>query len=118
MPKSTKEEKYRWIKPILNKEISIKQMTRVCPFSERSLKYWLTSFRKFSFDGLENKSRRPKTNPNETPIRVKERIVELRKDKNQCAKKISWDLIDIWGRQCQKILLMFDCMTLMFRVTI
>ncbi len=36
MPKSTSEEKYRWIKPILNKEISIKQLTKVCPFSERA----------------------------------------------------------------------------------
>jgi len=41
MPKSTKEEKFRWIKPILDKEISIKDMVKVCPFSERSLKYWL-----------------------------------------------------------------------------
>jgi len=26
MPNSTKEEKYRWIKPILDKEITIKNM--------------------------------------------------------------------------------------------
>lgn len=44
MPKSTKEEKFRWIKPILDKEISIKNMVKVCPFSERSLKYWLAAF--------------------------------------------------------------------------
>lgn len=94
MPKSTKEEKYRWIKPILDKEISIKNMTKVCPFSERALKYWLAKFRELGAEGLENKSRRPKTNPNETLIRIKERIIELRKDKNQCAKKISWDLQD------------------------
>ncbi len=94
MPKSTKEEKYRWIKPILDKEISIKDMAKVCPFSERALKYWLAAFKEFGIDGLENKSRRPKTNPNETPIRIKERIIELRKDKKQCAKKIGWDLQD------------------------
>jgi len=108
MPKSTKEEKYRWIKPILNQEISIKQMTKVCPFSERSLKYWLASFRELGFDGLENRSRRPKTNSNETSIRIKERIIELRKDKNQCAKKISWDLeeegINIHFQTIQKII--------------
>ncbi|MCX6712644.1 MAG: integrase core domain-containing protein [Candidatus Vogelbacteria bacterium] len=94
MPKSTKEEKYRWIKPILNKEISIKGMAKVCPFSERSLKYWLANFRKFGINGLENQSRRPKTNANETPIRIKERIIELRLDKKQCALKIMWDLRD------------------------
>src|SRR3989344_2729066 len=94
MPHSTKQEKFRWIKPILDKEISTKDMVRVCPFSERSLKYWLAAFKEFGIDGLENKPRRPKTNPNETPIRIKERIVELRKDKKQCALKIMWDLED------------------------
>lgn len=108
MPKSTKEEKFRWIKPILNKEISIKNMVKVCPFSARSLKYWLASFRKYGLDGLENKSRRPKTNPKETPIRIKERIIELRKGKKQCALKMHWDLaeegIDIHYQTIQKII--------------
>lgn len=108
MPKSTKEEKYRWIKPILDKEISIKDMAKVCPFSERSLKNWLAAFRKFGMEGLENKSTRPKSNPNETPIRIKERIIEIRKDKNQCAKKIMWDLeeegVKIHFQTIQKII--------------
>jgi len=94
MPNSTKEEKFRWIKPILDKEISIKDMAKVCPFSMRSLKYWIADFKEFGMEGLENKSRRPKSNPNETPIRIKERIIELRRDKNQCAKKIGWDMED------------------------
>ncbi len=94
MPKSTKEEKFRWIKPILDKEISIKNMVKVCPFSERSLKYWLASFKKYGFEGLENKSTRPKTNPQETPIRTKERIIELRKKNRQCSLKLMWDLKD------------------------
>ena len=92
MPKSTKEEKFRWIKPILDKDATIKEMVRVCPFSERSLKYWLANYRKYGMDGLENKSTRPKTNPNETPIRVKERIVELRKENNLCSMKLLWKL--------------------------
>lgn len=94
MPKSTKEEKFRWIKPILDKEISIKNMAKVCPFSERSIKYWLSNFRKYGFEGLDNKSTRPKTNPNETSIRIKERVIELRREKKQCALKIMWDLQD------------------------
>ena len=94
MPKTTSEERYRWIKPILNKEITIKNMVKVCPFSERSLKYWLSRYRKHGMKGLENKSRRPKTNPNETPIRIKERVIELRKDKKECAKKLAWHLED------------------------
>ena len=92
MPNNKQEERFRWIKPILNKEISIKQMSRVCPFSERSLKYWLASYRQYGMGGLKDKSKRPKTQPNETPIRIKERIVELRKETNLCAEKIYYKL--------------------------
>lgn len=92
MPQSTKEEKYRWIKPILNGEIAIKNMVKVCPFSERALKYWLANYRQFGMGGLENKSTRPKTNPNETPIRIKEMIIELRKNTRRCALKLKWRL--------------------------
>jgi len=108
MPKSTKEEKFRWLKPVLDEDISIKNMSKVCPFSERSLKYWLAGFRKDGFEGLENKSTRPKTNPEETPIRIKEKIIELRKRKKQCSRKIQWDLaeegINIHYQTIQKII--------------
>jgi len=67
MPNSTQEEKYRWIKPILDDQTTIRDMTRVCPFSERALKYWLADFRKYGLTGLQNKSTRPKTHPRETP---------------------------------------------------
>lgn len=92
MPKSTKEEKYRWVKPILNKEITIKQMVDICPFSERALKYWLANFRLNGMTGLENKSTRPKSQPNETPIRIKERVIELRNETKLCAKKLNYKL--------------------------
>ncbi len=92
MPKSTKEEKFRWIKPILAKEITIKQMAKICPFSERSLKYWLFSFKKHEFDGLENKSTRPKSHPNETPIRIKNKILDLRQETRLSAIKLKWTL--------------------------
>jgi transposase InsO family protein len=94
MPKSTKEEKYRWIKSILDKDITIKSMVKVCPFSERALKYWLVNYRKNGMDGLCNKSTRPKGHPRETPIRIKERVIELRKEKKRCALKLQWDLED------------------------
>jgi transposase InsO family protein len=92
MPKSTREEKYRWIKPILDKEITIKQMAKVCPFSERALKYWLANFKLGGMAGLENKSTRPRSQPNETPIRIKERIIELRNKTKLCAKKLNYKL--------------------------
>jgi transposase InsO family protein len=92
MPKSTKEEKYRWIKPILDKEITIKQMARMCPFSERALKYWLANYRLHGITGLANKSTKPLSQPNETPIRIKERIIELRNETKLCAKKLNYKL--------------------------
>ena len=61
MPNSTQEEKYRWIKPILEGEITIKDMARVCPFSERAIKYWLAAFGKQGTAGLQNQSTRPKS---------------------------------------------------------
>jgi transposase InsO family protein len=92
MPKSTCEEKMRWIKPILDRDITIKQMTLVCPFSERSLKYWLSGFRRSGLAGLENRSTRPKSQPLETPIRIKERIIELRQRTKLCAQKLNYKL--------------------------
>lgn len=99
MPQSTQEEKYRWIKPILDNEISIKHMAKACPFSERSLKYWLAKYRRQGMAGLDNKSTRPKSNPHETPIRIKEYIIELRKETRLCAQKLHWRL----GKQGIKI---------------
>ena len=92
MPKSTQEEKLRWIRPILAKELTIKQMSGISPFSERTLKYWLANFRQSGEAGLENKSTRPKSQPGELPIRIKERIIELRKKTKLCAKKLNYQL--------------------------
>ena len=108
MPKSTKEEKFRWIKLVLDGEITIKNMVKVCPFSERALKYWLANFSKHGLVGLQNKTTRPRTHLRETPIRIKERIIELRKEKKQCSRKIQWDLqeegINIHYQTIQKII--------------
>jgi transposase InsO family protein len=108
MPKSTMEEKYRWIKPILDKEISIKQMAKVAPFSERTIKYWLAKYRATGTAGLVNRSRRPKSHPRETPIRVKEQIIELRRKSGLCAQKLGYKLrktgIDINVRTIGKII--------------
>ena len=92
MPNSTAEEKYRWIKPILDGNISIKDMSQVCPFSERAIKYWLAHFREDGLPGLDNQSTRPKFHPQETPIRIKERIIELRNKHKKCAFKLADDL--------------------------
>ena len=92
MPKTIKEERLRWILPIYNKEIKLVDAVKVCSHSQRSLERWLAEYRKYGEAGLEPKSTRPKSNPNETPIRIKERIIEMRKETKLCALKLKWRL--------------------------
>jgi len=37
MPKTIKEGRLRWVLPIYNKEIKLKDVAKVCPYSQRSL---------------------------------------------------------------------------------
>ena len=92
MSKDIKEERIRWIKPIIEKELKIVDIAKVCPYSERSIKRWLAVYRKYGEAGLEPKSTQPKTQPNETPIRIKEEVIALRKQTGLCAKKLHWRL--------------------------
>ena len=95
MPNSTQEEKLRWLTPILEKRMKIKDLASVCPFSERSIKYWLKQYQRGGFEALKNKSTRPMCQSGETPISIKGRILEIRNEKNdECALKIKWDLED------------------------
>ena len=73
MPKNIKEERLRWILPIINKETRLVDMAEFCPHGKRILKRWRAAYRKYGEAGLEPKSTRPKTNPKETPIRIKAR---------------------------------------------
>jgi transposase InsO family protein len=92
MPKTIKEERLRWILPIYHKEISLVDVSKVCPYSKRSLERWLSLYREYGEDGLIPKSTRPRTSPNETSIRIKERVIELRKETKLCALKLKWKL--------------------------
>jgi len=92
MPETIKEERLRWVLPIVNKEIKLVDAAKLCPHSRRSLERWVAAYRKHGEAGLEPQSTRPKTQPNETPIRVKERIIELRKETDLCAQKLKWRL--------------------------
>lgn len=108
MPTTIKEERLRWVLPISNKDIKLKDAAKVCPHSQRSMERWLSAYKRYSEAGLEPRSTRPKTNPKETPIRIKERIIELRKDKKICALKLKWQLekegISIHKNTIQKII--------------
>jgi len=92
MAKTIKEERLRWVLPIINKEMRLVDIAKICPYGKRSLERWLALFKRYGEVGLEPKSTEPKTQPNETPIRIKERIIELRKKTRKCALKLKWKL--------------------------
>lgn len=94
MPKNIIEERLRWIQPILDKKVTVRQMAEVSPFGERTLKRWIGRYKTGGAAALEPASRRPKSNPKETPIRVKERVLELRQEESLCALKLKWELAD------------------------
>jgi transposase len=92
MPNNEVEERMRWLLPILAGELSIEQVAKVCPFSERTIKYWLANYRKHGPPGLKNKDRTPHTCPWATPQETKEKILELRNTYHIGGKKIFWKM--------------------------
>jgi transposase InsO family protein len=108
MTKTIKEERLRWILPIIRKEVKLVNVAKVCPHGKRSLERWVAIYKIGGEDALEPQSTEPKTQPNETPIWIKERIINIRKHTKKCALKIHWQLqkegIEIDERTVGKIL--------------
>lgn len=92
MSKTIKEERLRWILPIINKEMRLVDVSKICPYSKRSLERWCWAYRKGGKESLAPKTTIPKTSPNETPIWIKETIIKKRKETKLCAQKIHWRL--------------------------
>jgi transposase InsO family protein len=92
MATTTKEERLRWVLPIIHKEITLVDMAKVCPYGKRSLERWVATYKERGEQGLEPKSTEPKKYRIETPIRLKERVFEVRKKTKKCALKIHWQL--------------------------
>ena len=92
MAKTIKEERLRWVLPIVHKEVRIKDVAQVFPHGTRTLERWVASYKKYGEVGLEPKSTARKTQEHETPIRIKEHIIELRKRTKKCALKLHWQM--------------------------
>ena len=92
MAKTIKEERLRWVLPIINKEARMVDAAKMCPYGKRSLERWVSEYRKYGEAGLEPKSTEPKAYRVETPIWLKERIISIRKKTKKCALKIHWQL--------------------------
>jgi len=92
MPESIQEERLRWVLPVINREIKLKDMVKVCPHSRQTLIRWCGAYRQGGEAALVPTSTKPKTQPNETPIRIKEEVIVLRKETGLCAQKLHWRL--------------------------
>jgi len=92
LPNNALEERLRWVLPIVRKEIKLVDVTKVFPSGKRTLERWVANYRKGGEDALMPRSTRPLSQPHETPIRTKERIIELRKKTKLCAKKLNYKL--------------------------
>lgn len=92
MSKTIKEERLRWVLPVVNKEIKLVDAAKVCPYGKRSLERWLAAYKRGGGKTLEPQSTRPRSHPKETPIYIKERVIELRNQTRLCALKLKWKL--------------------------
>jgi len=92
LPNSALEERLRWILPIVNQQIRLADAAKVFPGGKRTLERWVAAYRQAGAAGLMPRSTRPRGQPNETPIRIKERIIELRQETKLCAKKLNYKL--------------------------
>ncbi|MFH0892511.1 MAG: integrase core domain-containing protein [Candidatus Falkowbacteria bacterium] len=108
LPESPLEERLRWVLPIINKEVRLIDAAKLFTGGKRTLERWVSDYRKNGEEGLMPKSTRPGSQPNETPIRIKERIIELRKKTKLCAEKLNYRIkkegIDIHERTIGKII--------------
>lgn len=82
----------RWVLPIVKKEVKLVDVAKVCPHGKRSLERWVSAYKYGGEAALEPKSTARKTQENETPIRIKEHIIELRRQTKKCALKLHWQM--------------------------
>lgn len=119
MAKTIKEERLRWILPIINKEIKLVDAAKACPYGKRSLERWTAACKQGGEAALEPRSTEPKTYWTETPVWLKERVIEIRKKTKKCALKIHWQLekegVVIAARTIGKILNK-ECLVRKYRV--
>lgn len=108
MNETIQQERYSWIKPLIQKKLTYNEVLKTCPHSKRSLERWVYAYHKDGIDGLNPISTKPKSQPNETPIWMKELVLEKRKTTKLCAQKLHWRLqkegIKIHTRTIGKIL--------------
>ena len=92
LPTNPLEERLRWVLPIIRKEVRLKDVAQVFSGGQRTLERWVAMYKEGGEKELAPKSTRPLSQPHETPIRIKERVIELRHKTRLCAKKLNYKL--------------------------
>jgi transposase InsO family protein len=90
MAQTIEEERLRWVLPIVRGEVRLVDVAKVCPYGKRTLERWVVAYRKGK--SLTPRSTEPKRYRGETPIRIKEEVIALRKKTGLCAQKLHWRL--------------------------
>ena len=108
MTQTIQQERYLWIKPLIQKKLIYAEVLKTCPHSKRSLERWVSLYKQGGIEALRPLSTEPKTQEKETPIELKEKVIGLRKHTGRCALKLHWKLekqgVHIHERTIGKIL--------------
>lgn len=108
MTQTIQQERYLWIKPLIQKKLTYAEVLKTCPHSKRSLERWVALYKQGSIEALKPHSTEPKTQKKETSIDIKEQVIALRKETGLCALKLHWRLkkqgINLHPRTIGKIL--------------
>lgn len=108
MTQTIQQERYLWIKPLIQKKLTYAEVLKTCPHGKRSLERWVSLYKRGGIEALKPQSTEPKTQKKETSIDLKEQVIALRKQTGLCALKLHWRLkkdgIAIHPRTIGKIL--------------
>jgi transposase InsO family protein len=63
---------------VVSKQVSAGAVAAECGLSRRHLQRLLARYREGGLEALEPRSRKPRTNPNQTPQPIRDRVIELR----------------------------------------
>jgi transposase InsO family protein len=92
MTQTIQQERYLWIKPLIQKKLTYAEVLKTCPHGKRSLERWVSLYKHGGIEALLPCSTEPKTQKKETAIDIKERVIMLRKETGLCALKLHWRL--------------------------
>lgn len=78
LPANAAEERLRWIQPYLEGKRLLKDISELSPFTYRTVKRWVSAYKKHGLEGLIPQSRKPHSHPKEYPEWMVQKIRLLR----------------------------------------